>query len=976
MKKVFLSILILPLTFFFLFFIKAETEKATKLVVHYFRYDDNYSGFNAWVWPYKPSSLEGKEHPFESTEIDEYGASFTIDLSEGYYSSSDVVGIIVKKGSGWGGMREFEGIDRYIDFSNADVVDGKIHAYIVEGDINIGVNNDDLNNNRPDYRDKILSAYFDKSNKIIVSLTKAAQKYELYENSNKVYEGINTSKNFDFSYQEVDIKKSYVLKVYFDDEQVSEKAISIQNLYDTPLFENSFTYEGDLGVIISEDEITFRLWAPISSQVELNLYQQGHPNYDDLGEKNDELTPYESYSLEKIENGAWEITLSKDYLFKYYTYTVTNGDLVSEVVDPYAYSTGANGLRGMIVDFKSLNPKNWQYNNRPNTITNLTDYIVYELHVRDLTTHQSWTGNEENRGKFLGLQETNTTYTKRGETVTTGFDHILELGVNAVQLLPIFDFGYVDEVEVFHNPYYNKIFNWGYMPYNFNTLEGSYSSNPFDGKTRIKEFKEVVQTYSENNLRIIMDVVYNHTGPSGDSNFNLIVPGYYHRLNENGTFSNGSGTGNETASERKMMQKFILDSVLFWAKEYNLSGFRFDLMALHDIETMNLISEELKKIDPTIIIYGEPWNGGDTPLPESFAAGKNNIKNLTEVGAFNDDFRDAVKGSVFQKDEPGWVQGETSQDIINKIKYGIVGGVNYPNINITKWHLDPNKTINYVSAHDNNTLFDKLRLTGVTPTKAQDLVVQANAITLTSQGIPFLHAGVEFMRSKPLSSGYDENSYESPDSVNQLRWDRKIDYLNVFNYYKALIAIRKTYPQFRINNANDILTNLTFLTTSDSANSIAFKITGNSSVGDVVVVHHANSNSSLINVDLDKEYHLLTTFEDYDLMGLETVSGSFYVPRNTTAILVEKILSKEITIATLKNEITIEKGASFNPLKNINVYNEEGYTLTSSHYYDVNVPGYYTITVLIKDLNNKKHLVTYTLHVKGNKYRVNLGGLS
>ncbi|MCK9234332.1 MAG: hypothetical protein M0O98_03975, partial [Acholeplasmataceae bacterium] len=358
------------------------------------------------------------------------------------------------------------------------------------------------------------------------------------------------------------------------------------------------------------------------------------------------------------------------------------------------------------------------------------------------------------------------------------------------------------------------------------------------------------------------------------------------------------------------------------------------------------------------------------------AAGKNNIKNLTEVGAFNDDFRDAVKGSVFQKDEPGWVQGETSQDIINKIKYGIVGGVNYPNINITKWHLDPNKTINYVSAHDNNTLFDKLRLTGVTPTKAQDLVVQANAITLTSQGIPFLHAGVEFMRSKPLSSGYDENSYESPDSVNQLRWDRKIDYLNVFNYYKALIAIRKTYPQFRINNANDILTNLTFLTTSDSANSIAFKITGNSSVGDVVVVHHANSNSSLINVDLDKEYHLLTTFEDYDLMGLETVSGSFYVPRNTTAILVEKILSKEITIATLKNEITIEKGASFNPLKNINVYNEEGYTLTSSHYYDVNVPGYYTITVLIKDLNNKKHLVTYTLHVKGNKYRVNLGGLS
>ena len=251
-------------------------------------------------------------------------------------------------------------------------------------------------------------------------------------------------------------------------------------------------------------------------------------------------------------------------------------------------------------------PEGWTYGSRPNTIKELTDYIVYELHVRDLTTHSSWNGNDHYRGKFLGLTQSNTTYRENGVTVTTGLDHILELGVNAVQLLPIFDFGYVSETDSFNNLNYPKIFNWGYMPYHFNTLEGSYATNPFDGRVRIQEFKDVVQTFHEHDLRIIMDVVYNHTGESESSNFNKIIPGYYHRLSPSGGFSNGSGTGNETASERSMMQKFMVDSVLFWATEYNLSGFRFDLMALHDIDTMNLIKEKLNAIDPSIVVYGEP----------------------------------------------------------------------------------------------------------------------------------------------------------------------------------------------------------------------------------------------------------------------------------------------------------------------------------------------------------------------------------
>ena len=259
------------------------------------------------------------------------------------------------------------------------------------------------------------------------------------------------------------------------------------------------------------------------------------------------------------------------------------------MTDPYAYTTGANGLRGMIVDFDALNPVGWEYGKRPDTIKNLTDYIIYELHVRDLTTHQSWNGNDSYRGKFLGLTQKGTTYSKDGVTVSTGLDHIVELGVNAVQLLPIFDFGYVSEVEAFQNPNYAKIFNWGYMPYHFNTLEGSYATNPFDGRTRIEEFKRVIDAFHKENVRVIMDVVYNHTGESETSNFHRIIPGYYHRLSAEGGFSNGSGTGNETASERAMVQKFMIDSILFWVHEYNLSGFRFDLMALHDVATMNLI---------------------------------------------------------------------------------------------------------------------------------------------------------------------------------------------------------------------------------------------------------------------------------------------------------------------------------------------------------------------------------------------------
>src|SRR5690625_2672465 len=802
MKKTLILLTLLPLLFFIsLISIKASNEVDT-LVVHYFRYDNDYTNFNFWLWENEPDNLEGKQFNFNNNDVDDLGAFKEVNLKEDGYKNTTRFGIIVKKG-GWEGYRE-PGGDRFFDLKNMEVINNKVHAYIVEQDLNIGTSTSDIEQGIPDYSPKILSARFETNSDINIRLSHIPKKIEVLENNKTIYEvenNFNLNMTIKISYN-FDLLKNYQLHAVFDNSSFT-KSISIESFYDTDEFEKAFTYEGELGAIYSNDKTTFRLWAPISEKVELNLYKQGHPNYDNLGNKNNELKPFKTYDMTKIEDGAWEHVINEDLASYYYTFSVTNYGQTHEVTDPYSYSTGANGLRSMVVNFEELNPEGWDYNNRPKTIKELTDYIVYELHIRDLTTHETWEGNEEYRGKFKGFTEEGTTFTNRnGITVSTGVDHIKELGVNAVQLLPIFDFGYIDEVEMALNPNYNNTFNWGYMPYHFNTLEGSYATNPFDGNVRISEFKELIQTLHNNDIRVIMDVVYNHTGESETSNFHKIIPGYYHRLNKDGGFSNGSGTGNETASERLMVRKFMVDSIKFLANEYNLSGFRFDLMMLHDVETMQLIEDELNKIDPTIVIYGEPWHAGGAMISDSNAAGKQNIKNFNNIGAFNDIFRDAVKGSVFNEKEGAWIQGVKPSSHIEGLKYGIVGGVDHKDVSYNdKWHLKPTRTINYVSAHDNNTLHDKLRLTNIKGTELEKMQIQANAITLTSQGIPFIHAGAELMRSKPKDGGgFDENSYESHDSNNHIRWDRKANYLNDIEYSIQLIHIRKHSTQLKMSN--------------------------------------------------------------------------------------------------------------------------------------------------------------------------------
>lgn len=829
MKKLFILFFTFILGFICIpsFKLSAEQIEPDTMVIHYFRYANDYDdGWNFWLWPEAANGSAKAIDTNEQEEIvtDDFGSVTVVDIST---VTAARMGIIIRQGD-W--LKKDIDKDRYIDIP-ATAEGGIFHVYLVEGDERIGYSINDPNG--PDKSNKVLGAYFTAMRTIKFSLTSpvTSDKVSLLINNVSASSTVtmnNLSGTMTIS-SDVDLSKTYTINVQFT-EGTKSYDVTFDGIYDTPEFETAFGYDGnDLGAVINGTTTNFRLWAPISSSVDLKIYDSGSPAYLINKDATATDTASQTISMTKSEKGTWVASVPQNLHGKYYTYVVTNGIKTSEVVDPYAKSVGVNGLRGMIVDFSQTNPEGFAYNKRPDTITNYTDAIIYEVHVRDLTTHSSWVVGsqyEKYRGKFMGFTVEGTTY----NGVSTGIDHIKELGVTHVQILPFFDYGNaVDESGS------STQFNWGYMPLNFNSLEGYYSTNPYDGAVRINEFKQLMVTMDKNNLRVVMDVVYNHTGQSGDSNFNLILPGYYHRMNTNGSFSNGSGTGNETASERYMMQKFMVDSVVFWASEYNISGFRFDLMALHDTETMNMIVDALHEIDDTILVFGEPWTGGGTTLSPALAADKNNLYKMPGVAAFNDEIRDGVKGSVFNASVGGFVQGVVDLPTINKLKSGIVGGTEFAGIDssylsYTKfWGNNPSQVINYVSAHDNNTLYDKLMLsTNYKQTEfIPNMIKQANAIVLLSQGIPFIHAGEEFMRSKPCAVGhtdtcdaskkYDHNSYQSPDSVNQLRWDVKAkeENLDVFNYYKELINFRKTQPLLRLSTAEQVTDVLTFLEFTD-----------------------------------------------------------------------------------------------------------------------------------------------------------------
>jgi len=571
--------------------------------------------------------------------------------------------------------------------------------------------------------------------------------------------------------------------------------ISAITLNSQAIYENSVdypVYDGDdLGVIWKVNEVNINVWSPTASDVSFQLYKAGNGG-----------NPLKVIALKKQIKGNWTYKLAGNWEGYYYTFKIKyKNTWLNEVPDPYAKAVGVNGNRGMIVNLENTNPDLWAFDKSPE-LKYQTDAVIYELHVRDASIHPQ--SGIVNKGKFLGLTEVGT---KSPMGLPTGLDYIKNLGVTHVHLLPSFDFKSLDES--LSTPQYN----WGYDPKNYNVPEGSYATNPFDGKVRINEFKKLIQSFHSNNIGVILDVVYNHTGDTENSIFNQLVPNYYYRQNNEGGFSNASACGNETASERPMFRKFMIESLLYWVNEYHIDGFRFDLMGIHDLKTMELIRDTLIKVKPDILLYGEGWTAGGSPLPDNKRAIKSNIQTLTGIAAFSDEIRDGLKGHVFTPSEKGFISGK--HDLAESVRFGIVGGVFHPQINYNKvnytkapWAVEPNQTVVYTSCHDNHTLWDRLEIANPTVSVQDRTSMQklAIGIVLTSQGISFLHAGCEFLRTK---NGV-ENSYESPDAINQMDWVRKDANSMVMDYVQKLIQLRKTHPAFRLGNAADIRQHITF----------------------------------------------------------------------------------------------------------------------------------------------------------------------
>ncbi|WP_234125061.1 type I pullulanase [Clostridium hydrogenum] len=643
-------------------------------------------------------------------------------------------------------------------------------------------------------------------------------------------------------------------------------------------FLDKYYYSGELGAIYSKEKTVFKVWSPTAEKIVLKLYSEG--NGDNLIEEN---------VMTKGDNAVWNFTKSGDLQGTFYTYEVTVAGKTRETQDIYSKAVGVNGDRGMVVDLLKTNPSGWEKDKGPK-IKNQTDAIIYELHLRDISVDED--SEIKNKGKFLSLTETGT---RSAEGEKTGLDHLKELGINAVHLLPIFDFGSIDESKV-----NSKQYNWGYDPKNYMVPEGSYSTNPFSGTVRIQEMKKMIKALHDEGIAVIMDCVFNHTHEYENSAFNKLVPKYYYRQDDDGNVVQNSQCKNDTASEKLMFRKYMMDAVTYFAKEYHIDGFRFDLMGLHDVETMNLMRKALDKINPQILMYGEGWELGDeVTISDEEKATKINADKLdSRIAAFSDDMRDGLKGHVFEPDWGGfinfngkWVRKVGKRhlaykiaDLKEQIKFSIVAATLHNDIEYYKvpykfkpWAKEPTQTVNYAACHDNNTLWDKIALTSFNVPESERVKMDQMAafIVLTSQGIPFIHNGQEFLRSKPDESGngFVENSFNSSDSVNKIDWSRKHTYRRVFDYYKGLIKLRKAHPAFRMTTTAEIQKNLKFFDTKDST--IGYIISNNANGDeweDIVVIINAGDTAD--KVSLPKGNWKVVVKEDKSGVDvLEAISG-------------------------------------------------------------------------------------------------------
>ena len=595
--------------------------------------------------------------------------------------------------------------------------------------------------------------------------------------------------------------------------------------YSTEDFEKKYTYEGnDLGASYSMECTTFKVWSPVAEKMVWNLYSEGDAAKDDK---------INSYEMKKGDKGIWEISVKGDIVNKYYTYEITFNNETKEFCDPYAKACGVNGNRAMVIALESTDPEGWSEDENPNANLPECDYIIYELHTRDFSADKS--SDIKNKGKFLGLTEEGTTVNGKGK-ISSGLDHLKELGITHLHLLPFYDYATVDEAAA----YDEKKYNWGYDPLNYNVPEGSFSTDPFDGSVRVRELKETVKKLHENGISVVMDVVYNHTY-NEEFCFNIAVPGYFHRISPDGYLSNGSACGNDTASERSMVSKFIVDSVLYYAKEYHIDGFRFDLVGLLDVDTINKIIKGLDEIRPDILLYGEGWSL-DTKLTKEnvLLATQGNVGKIERFAMFSDNIRDAVKGSVFEEEERGFISGNSEER--ESLCKSIMG--------LPEWSGNPTDVINYTSCHDNYTLFDKIHLANddISFEEAVKQNLLAISIIMLSQGIPLLHAGEEILRTKVDEEGnYVSDSVRSSDFVNSIKWSdlEKPEYYKVYEYYKGLIEFRKAHKALRMNTREEVLNNLSFM---DNDNEKVIVYTLKEDDKDILIVF--NSDKEAVNISL------------------------------------------------------------------------------------------------------------------------------
>ena len=816
---------------------------------------DSYENCDVWIWW---GDVAGKGYLFHECN---YGAKVVVNVPEGISE----VGFIVRRdcsepgGSSWGNATKDFGDDRFA------ILDGRETVIYLKPGVGDQFKSDDGGQTLEMIRKFSLAGIVDQA-KIKYSITPKTKISSL--DQVKVYEGdrevevtaVSTlGKQATSGYIEIgetfDLSKNYRVEI----EGYGSKAIVPTDIFDSDYFAENFHYDGnDLGAYINGNNTTFKVWAPTASKILLNLFEAGH-----------DVEAYKTVEMVKGEKGVWSHTEECGH-GTYYTYTVTTSVGTQEAVDPYAKAAGVNGNRGMVVDLSLTNPDGWDTAGLNSNLSSYSEAIIWEVHVRDFSNKIA---SSQYKGKYLAFTETGLV-NEHGQPV--GVDYLKQLGITHVHLLPVYDYATVDE----SNP--DSEFNWGYDPKNYNVPEGSYSTDPFNGAVRIKEYKQMVQALHAAGIGVVMDVVYNHTYDA-NSSFNRIVPYYYYRYTSTGANSSASGCGNDTASERYMYGKFMVESTAYWMKEYKLDGLRFDLMGLHDLETMQEVETAVHTINPQALIYGEGWTMGST-IDGSKQANQSNIAQIVPsnnaiggIAVFNDAIRDGLKGSVFDAISQGYISGAGKQNL-SKVLFGIRGG---EGIGIG-WAVENNMVINYMSAHDNNTLWDKLLLSN--PNDGEDIRNRMNklgaAILMISQGTPFWHAGEEMLRTKDG----DENSYKSSDAINNIDWsvlkEGNREYETML-YYKGLIEMRKAYSIFSSNVTVDSI--------DLGGGAVVLKMQDGNGGEAIIVINPGRNN---IPYSLTGEWNLVANAQQAGAATIERVSGSITVEGLSLQVYVNDALVK------------------------------------------------------------------------------------